>query len=48
MAGRVLLVCVEDFVREESAVRMERLITANQEVREHFMSKSAAKKNARA
>jgi hypothetical protein len=47
MAGRVLLVCVEDFVREESATRMERLITANQEVREHFTSKSGAKKKAR-
>jgi hypothetical protein len=44
MAGRVLLVCVEDFVREESATRMERLITANQEVREHFVSRSGAKK----
>jgi hypothetical protein len=48
MAGRVLLVCVEDFVREESATRMERLITANQEVREHFTPKSGAKKKARA
>ncbi len=47
MAGRVLLVCVEDFVRAESATRMERLITANQEVREHFTSKSDAKKKAR-
>ena len=46
MAGRVLLVCVEDFVRAESATRMERLITANQEVREHFTSKSDAKKKA--
>jgi hypothetical protein len=46
MAGRVLLVCVEDFVRQESATRMERLITANQEVRENFTSKSGAKKKA--
>ena len=46
MAGRVLLVCVEDFVREESATRMERLITANQEVREDFTSRSGAKKKA--
>jgi hypothetical protein len=48
MAGRVLLVCVEDFVREESATRMERLITANQEVREQFTSKSGTKKKSRA
>ena len=36
------------FVREESATRMERLITANQEVREHFTSKSGCEEKAHA
>jgi hypothetical protein len=33
-AGRVLLLCVEDFMQQQSAERMERLIEANQEVRQ--------------
>jgi hypothetical protein len=36
MAGRVVLLCVEDFMQAESMVRMERLIAANQEVRQAF------------
>jgi hypothetical protein len=44
MAGRVLLLCVEDFMRAESAARMERLIAANQEVREGHSSQGGAKK----
>jgi hypothetical protein len=47
MAGRVLLLCVEDFMRQESTVRMERLIVANEEVREHFHAKSGPKKKVR-
>jgi hypothetical protein len=44
MAGRVLLLCVEDFMRAESAARMERLIAANQEVREGHSSQGGGKK----
>jgi hypothetical protein len=47
MAGRVLLLCVEDFMRQESTVRMERLIIANEEVREQFHTKRGAKKKVR-
>jgi hypothetical protein len=47
MAGRVLLLCVEDFMRQESTVRMERLIVANEEVRERFHTKRGAKKKVR-
>jgi hypothetical protein len=36
LAGRVILVCIEDFFREEATLRMERLIEANQEVRGMF------------
>jgi hypothetical protein len=36
LAGRVILVCIEDFFRAEATLRMERLIEANQEVREMF------------
>ena len=36
LAGKVALVCVEDFFREEATARMERLIVANQQVRETF------------
>jgi hypothetical protein len=36
LAGRVMLVCIEDFFREEATLRMERLIEANQEVRGMF------------
>lgn len=34
VAGRVLLLCVEDFMQQQGAERMERLIEANQEVRQ--------------
>jgi hypothetical protein len=46
MAGRVLLLCVEDFVRQESAERMERLIAANEEVRKDYRNRSDTKKKA--
>jgi hypothetical protein len=36
IAGRVVMLCVEDFVRQEATTRMERLIDANQEVRQTF------------
>ncbi|GIX48292.1 MAG: hypothetical protein KatS3mg131_2503 [Candidatus Tectimicrobiota bacterium] len=36
LAGRVVLRCVEDFMRQEATRRMERLIEANQEVRKRF------------
>ena len=41
LAGRVVLACVEDFMRQEATARMQRLIEANQEVRQTF-SKAAA------
>jgi hypothetical protein len=34
MAGRVVLLCVEDFMQQEATTRMQRLIEANQEVRQ--------------
>ena len=40
LAGRVLLLCVEDYIRQESAARMQRLIEANQEVRQGFAGKA--------
>lgn len=40
VAGRVVLLHVEDFMRQEAAERMRRLIDANQEVRQAF-SKTA-------
>ena len=36
LAGRVVLACVEDFMRQEATARMQRLIEANQEVRQTF------------
>lgn len=42
LAGRVMLVCIEDFFREEATVRMERLIEANQEVRGTFKRQAKA------
>jgi hypothetical protein len=36
LAGRVVLSCVEDFMRQEAMERMQRLIEANQEVRQTF------------
>jgi hypothetical protein len=40
MAGRVLLLCVEDFVHHEATGRMERLIEANDKVRKTFEAKA--------
>ncbi|MGE3540611.1 MAG: hypothetical protein AB7N91_24625 [Candidatus Tectimicrobiota bacterium] len=34
LAGRVVLLCVEDFMNQEATTRMQRLIEANQEVRQ--------------
>jgi hypothetical protein len=42
LAGKVMLVCIEDFFREEATVRMERLIEANQEVRETLKRQAKA------
>jgi hypothetical protein len=39
VAGRVVMLCIEDFIRQESTTRMERLIDANQEVRQAFSAK---------
>ena len=36
LAGRVVLVCVQDFMQQEATTRMQRLIEANQEVRQAF------------
>jgi len=36
LAGRVVLLCVEDFMQQEATRRMQRLIEANQEVRQAF------------
>jgi hypothetical protein len=36
LAGRVLLLCVEDFMQQEATTRMQRLIEANQQVRQAF------------
>jgi hypothetical protein len=36
LAGRVVLVCVKDFMHQEATTRMQRLIEANQEVRQTF------------
>ena len=43
LAGRVVLWCVEDFMRQEATERMQRLIEANQEVRQTFSKTDAAK-----
>jgi hypothetical protein len=40
LAGRVLLLCVEDFMHREATDRMQHLIDANQEVRQGFGAKS--------
>jgi hypothetical protein len=42
LAGRVVLLCVEDFMQQEATMRMERLIEANQEVRQTFGKHLAA------
>ena len=36
LAGRVVLVCVKDCMQQEATTRMQRLIEANQEVRQTF------------
>ena len=43
LAGRVVLSCVEEFMRQEATERMQRLIEANQEVRRTFNKTDAAK-----
>jgi hypothetical protein len=40
LAGRVVLLCVEDFMCLEATARMERLIAANQEVRQALCAKA--------
>jgi len=40
LAGRVVLLCVEDFMGAEATARMERLIAANQEVRQALCAKA--------
>jgi hypothetical protein len=42
LAGRVVLVCVGDFMQQETTTRMQRLIEANQEVRQTFGKHLAA------
>jgi hypothetical protein len=42
LAGRVVLLCVEDFMRAEATTRMQRLIEANQDVRQTFAKKAPA------
>jgi hypothetical protein len=41
LAGKVVLVCVENFFCQEATTRMERLIEANQQVRENFNNNRA-------
>ena len=43
LAGRVVLSCVEDFMQKEAMQRMERLIEANQEVRQAFSNPAPVK-----
>ena len=43
LAGRVVLSCVEDFMQHEAMQRMQRLIEANQEVRQAFSDGAPAK-----
>ena len=43
LAGRVVLSCVEDFMQQEAMQRMQRLIEANQEVRQGFGNAAPAK-----
>lgn len=44
LAGKAVLVCVENFFRQEATTRMERLIEANQRVRENFNHNKAVVK----
>ena len=43
LAGRVVLLCVEDCMHQETTARMQRLIEANQEVRQVFSKQLAGK-----
>ena len=43
LAGRVVLLCVEDFMQQEATTRMQRLIEANHEVHQTFDKQLAAK-----
>src|SRR5712692_8823591 len=43
LAGRVVLLCVEDFMRQEATARMQRLIEANQEIRQTFSKQLAGR-----
>ena len=47
LAGRVVLSCVEDFMQQEAMQRMQRLIEANQEVRQTFSDPAPAKPKSR-
>lgn len=47
LAGRVVLSCVEDFMQQEASQRMQRLIEANQEVRQGFGNAAPAKAKAK-
>ena len=42
LAGRVVLSCVQDFMQQEAMQRMQRLIEANQEVRQAFSDAAPA------
>ena len=48
LAGRVLLLCVEDTVRQEATNRMQRLIEANAKVRKTFQASAQTKKRSKA
>lgn len=48
MAGRVLLLCVEDFMHQEATTLMNHLIEANQKVRQQPKKKKARKQKAAA
>lgn len=47
LAGRVLLLCVEDFMQQEATTRMQRLIEANQHVRQAVGKKARRAQKAR-
>lgn len=42
LTGKVVLICIEDFFRQEATLRMERLIEANQQVLQTFMQQGKA------
>lgn len=46
LAGRVLLLCVEDFMKQEATMLMNRLIEANQEVRQKPKKSTGRKRKA--